>query len=298
MQDFKGKTAFITGGGAGIGLAMARAFLQEGMKVVVADIRQKHLDETAAALAFARDRVHFIRLDVTDRAAMEAAAAETEKRFGALHLLCNNAGVSNHVRADVATYGDWDWVMGVNVMGVGNGLVAFLPGMKAHGEGGHIVNTGSIASLSPRQGRSTIYTAAKFAILGLSAGLRYNMAPYGIGVSILCPGLTATKISLSEEIRPAAFASDAAHPPRDSEMGAGMDPADVTAKVVAGVRANAPYIMTTAMLLNDEIRAFYDGIIAALPAEEKRWPGQDEYEAKRRAFIARETKKFGDLAGG
>jgi len=149
MRDLRGKVAFITGGGSGIGLGVARAFVNEGMNVVLADLRQDHLDAASAAFASTgRSRnVHTIRLDVTDRDAMAAAALETERVFGKLHVLMNNAGVGIEGPFRDATYADWDFALGVNLGGVINGIQTFLPRIRAHGEGGHVINTASLAAL-------------------------------------------------------------------------------------------------------------------------------------------------------
>ena len=140
MKEVVGKTAFITGGTSGIGLAMARTFVQAGMKVVVAGRRRDHLDEALASFAGSK-AVHGIQLDVTDRAAMARAADEAERVFGNVHVLCNNAGVIVRGPLKLATYDDWDWMVGVNLGGVVNGIQTFLPRILAHGEPAHIVNT-------------------------------------------------------------------------------------------------------------------------------------------------------------
>ena len=147
MKDVEGKVAFVTGGASGIGWGMARAFMNAGMKVVVADLLQQHLDEVAAQHPGANN-LHLIKVDVTDRAGMERAAQETIDVFGKVHVLCNNAGVAARGQIDEHSYADWDYVMGVCVGGTINGLVNFLPKIKAHGEGGHIVNTSSMANLA------------------------------------------------------------------------------------------------------------------------------------------------------
>ena len=148
MKHVEGKVAFITGGASGIGFGMAQVFLKSGMKVIIADVLQERLDEAARILAASTNRdYHFIKVDVTDRKAMAAAADEAERVFGKVHVLCNNAGVYGNLPIESATYEDWDWVLGTNLGGVVNGLVSFLPKIIAHGEGGHIVNTSSMAGL-------------------------------------------------------------------------------------------------------------------------------------------------------
>ena len=202
MNELKGKTAFITGGANGIGLGMAEVFGEQGMNVVIADIRGDHLERATRDLSRDGRSVHPIQLDVRDRAAMAAAADETEKVFGRVHLVCNNAGINLFKPMDECTYNDWDWVMGVNLGGVINGVVEFVARLKAHGEGGHIVNTASMASIISGPGAG-IYTAAKFGVRGLSECLHYSLAPFGIGVSVLCPGLVRSMIYDSNSVRPA-----------------------------------------------------------------------------------------------
>jgi NAD(P)-dependent dehydrogenase (short-subunit alcohol dehydrogenase family) len=187
-MDFMGKKAFITGGVSGIGFGIARALSNHGMDLVLAYRNEDY--RTAAECWFAeagRAVPQFVKLDVTDRTRW----AEVAEEAGKVHVLVNNAGVSVFGPTDEASYADHDWIMGVNYGGVVNGCVSFIPKMKAHGEGGHIVNVASMAAYcaGPQAG---IYTASKFAVRGLTECLRYNLAPYGIGVSLMCPGLTKT----------------------------------------------------------------------------------------------------------
>lgn len=181
MRNVKGKVAFITGGASGAGLGMARVFLKNEIKVVLADIRQDSLDHAMAQFGNNPD-VHAIRLDVTDREAFVRAADETERVFGKVHIVCNNAGINLFVPIEECTYNDWDWVMGVNFGGVVNGIQTFVPRIRKHGEGGHIVNTASMAAFLP-SAMAGIYTAAKFGVRGLSEALRFSLYKYNIGVS-------------------------------------------------------------------------------------------------------------------
>ncbi|TLY91451.1 MAG: SDR family NAD(P)-dependent oxidoreductase, partial [Gammaproteobacteria bacterium] len=146
MQNLPGKTAFVTGGASGIGLGIAKALLGAGMKVVIADIREDHLASATAELG-SPERVLALELDVTDRAAYARAADAAEARFRKIHVLCNNAGVGVAGPTELATFADWDWVLGVNHGGVVNGIVTLLPRIMRHGEGGHIVNTASMSGL-------------------------------------------------------------------------------------------------------------------------------------------------------
>ena len=154
MRDVAGKVAFVTGGASGVGLGMATAFSGAGMKVAIADIRRDEVDAAAGQLG---GDVHPIRVDVTDRDALAAAADEVEQVFGKVHVVCNNAGINLFNDIGEATYQDWDGVLGVNLQGVINGVVTFVPRIRAHGEGGHLVNTGSMASVHRRAGRRDLH---------------------------------------------------------------------------------------------------------------------------------------------
>ncbi|MDA1074424.1 MAG: SDR family NAD(P)-dependent oxidoreductase [Proteobacteria bacterium] len=201
MQDVTGKVAFITGGASGMGLAMARSFSAAGMKVVIADIEQTALDAAAAEFEASNADVLTLKVDVTDRNAMEQAARKTLDRFEKVHVICNNAGVAVGGNVSDMEYSDWDWVMGVNVNGVINGIQTFLKRIKAHGEGGHIVNTASLAGHIPVP-RLSVYNTSKYAVVGLSEAMRLDLAADGIGVSVLCPGVVNTNIFNSERNRP------------------------------------------------------------------------------------------------
>ncbi|HTV50380.1 MAG TPA: SDR family NAD(P)-dependent oxidoreductase [Steroidobacteraceae bacterium] len=275
MKDVSGKVAFITGGGSGVGFGMAQAFCNAGMRVVIADIRQDHLDTALEHFARAGQRagVHAVRLDVTDRAAMAQAADEAERTFGNVHLVCNNAGINLFNDIADASYEDWDWVLGINLGGVVNGVRTFVPRLRKHGAGGHIVNTASMAAFiaGPVAG---IYTCSKFAVRGLSETLRYSLAPHGIGVSVLCPGLVNSAIHESERIRPARLQgsgapSDPAFLARlaDLHQRAGMPPLEVGDKVLQAIRRNEFYIFTHPEF-KEELREIFEEALHALPGEQ------------------------------
>ncbi len=191
---------------------------------------------------------------------------------GPIHLLVNNAGVSVFGPTDEASYDDYDWIMGVNFGGVVNGLVTFIPRMKAHGQGGHIVNVASMAAYlsGPQAG---IYTASKFAVRGLTECLRFNLAPHGIGVSLMCPGLTRTNAWDSALRRPAHFGQSGFAAPDPAELSqfgtafeAGMDPLEVGAKTLAGIIENRAVIFTHPEFVED-FTEIYHASVAALPSE-------------------------------
>ena len=268
MREVEGKVAFITGGGSGVGLGMARAFVGAGMRVAIADIREDHLEQATAELGADVLAVH---LDITDRDAFARAADETERALGNVHVLCNNAGINLFTDIADATYQDWDWVLGVNLGGVVNGVVTFVPRIKAHGEGGHVVNTASMAAFIAGPGAG-IYTTAKFAVHGLSDALRWSLLPHGIGVSMVCPGLVKSKIYESNKIRPAELSTDVT--PADEEFmrilpglhEAGMEPDEIGEKVLRAIRENRFYVFTHPDH-RDELREIFDETLAAFPDE-------------------------------
>jgi NAD(P)-dependent dehydrogenase (short-subunit alcohol dehydrogenase family) len=291
MRDFAGKTAFITGGASGIGLGMARAFLARGMKVVIGDLLQAHLDEARGALG-ASNRLHGIRLDVSDRAAMSAAAHETAEVFGNVHVLCNNVGVSQRNPIDEASYADWDYVLNVNLGGTVNGLVEFLPGMKAHGEGGHVVNTSSMAGMIPVPSFAGIYATSKFAVRGMSDALRLALAPYGIGVSVLCPGLVRTRAMTAGDLYRAEHERSRPDVDLRDTVDGGMDPAEVGERVAQAIEENQAYVFPHGEFV-PEVRAYFEEMLAAFPAEfemdERRRTGEE-----RRAKMTAEAKALAD----
>jgi NAD(P)-dependent dehydrogenase (short-subunit alcohol dehydrogenase family) len=211
-------------------------------------------------------------MDVTDRASVHAAAADVERRFGALHVLCNSAGVNLLGPMDEATYHDWDWIMGVNLGGVINSLVEFLPLIKKHGQGGHVVNVASMSSFVTGPG-SGVYATSKFAVRGLTESMRYNLAPYRIGVSLLCPGLTKSKIYEAPLHRPPHLSKSAVHLDDATirrlaaihELGMSAD--EVGRKTLEGVRRNAFYIFSHPEF-RDEVRETCDEILSSLPEDE------------------------------
>jgi NAD(P)-dependent dehydrogenase (short-subunit alcohol dehydrogenase family) len=266
-MDVKGKVAFVTGGASGIGLGMARAFVRAGMTVMIADVREDHLASALSSFSNS-EKVRGLKLDVTDRSAMARAVEETLRAFGKVHVLCNNAGVGLAGPMKLATYADWDWVMGVNLGGVINGVVAFLPHMLAQREGGHIVNTCSMSGILPHAGAG-IYTTSKAAVIGMSEVLRTELAEENIGVSAFCPGPVQTKIAQSGKTRPAHLAEtgyaefDKAREGR-SVSPLYMEPLRVGERVLEGVRRNELFIFTHSEF-RDGVRERCEAIMAAIP---------------------------------
>src|SRR5262245_32396866 len=251
MKSVAGKVAFVTGGASGIGLGIAGAFVEAGIKVAIADLRQDHIEHAMAE--FARrgqsKSVHAIRLDVTDRAAMAAAADETERVFGKVHVLVNNAGIGIQGPFRGITYADWDFGMAVNLGGVINGLQTFLPRIRAHGEGGYVVSTASLAALVPMPAQFVTYVAAKAAVVAISETIRGELAREGIGVSVLCPGPVKTNIHEVAKNRPDRFAvGDAFRQVEESGTGvvfpSMMQPQEVGALVLKAILDDELYIIT------------------------------------------------------
>ena len=249
MQELQGKTAFITGGASGIGFSMARAFGAAGMNVVLADINEDDLGAAVDELRERQIKVAGVRCDVADRKSLEQAADETIAAFGKVHVVCNNAGVGAGGAIGTLKPGDWDWTIAVNLMGVVYGTEAFLPHIRAHGEGGHFVNTASMAGLISIPGMEP-YTASKYAVVGMSEGWAGQLAPENIGVSVLCPGFVRTRIHESARARQDRFgpAADERDPERVEAARqlilGGLDPERVGARVVEAVQAGELYIFT------------------------------------------------------
>jgi NAD(P)-dependent dehydrogenase (short-subunit alcohol dehydrogenase family) len=247
MRELRGKVAVVTGGASGIGLALVERFLAEGMKVVAADVEEPALGKEVARLAQAGADVLGVRTDVRDPGSVHALADETLRRHGAVHVVCNNAGVAPTGPMLDASPADWRWVIEVNVLGVAHGVHVFAPLLRAQGEG-HIVNTASEAGLvsTPLLGA---YVASKHAVVGLSESLYHELAGTGVGVSVLCPNLVRTRIFHSERNR--GDAADltprqqaAIAPLREMIQQRGIAPAGVAERVVEAIRADRFWIFT------------------------------------------------------
>ncbi|HRK72223.1 MAG TPA: SDR family NAD(P)-dependent oxidoreductase [Micropepsaceae bacterium] len=251
MIDLKGKTAFITGGASGLGLAMARALGHEGMKIMLADLDAEGLKVAEAELQGRQIEAASVIVDVTDRSAVRNGALKTVERFGKVHVVCNNAGVAVGGPIGTVRERDWDWIIDVNIKGVVYGVETFTPLIKAHGEGGHFVNTASMAGMISPPGMEP-YCASKFAVVAMSEGWAGQLAPFNIGVSALCPGYAKSRIFESGRARPASYGG-----PGDIDPGIsvnreeavarvlnGMDADVVGRRVVEGIKANELHIFT------------------------------------------------------
>lgn len=254
MQDFTDKVAVVTGAAEGIGKAIARAAAAEGMKLVLADIDAAALDALAAEFAAADVPVLALRTDVSSPEQVDALADAAFARFGAVHLLVNNAGVAVAKSVWETTPKDWEWVLGVNLYGVTNGLRAFVPRMLERGEAGHIVNTASVAGLLSVPALAA-YNASKFAVVTVSEGLHHDLAlrQAPIGVSVLCPSWVKTRIAESGRHRlDEEGAVQAGTSVQSQKIGqavfqavqAGITPDSVAESVFEAVRAGRFYIVT------------------------------------------------------
>jgi NAD(P)-dependent dehydrogenase (short-subunit alcohol dehydrogenase family) len=281
MKNLSGKVAFITGGASGIGLGIARAFLRAGIKVVIADASRSNLDDATAQLKSEPGQYHLMQLDVTDRAAFARAGDEAEATVGKVHLLCNNAGIGSGPSIVTAGYEDWDRMIGINLYGVVNGIVTFLPRILAHGEGGYIVNTSSMAGVLPLPDPGGIYSTTKFAVRGMTESLRLALAPKGVGAAVLCPGLTKTRILDA--------ARDAMQQGKAAALSAGfvtaqqhaMDPLLVGQAVLQGIERNAAFILPHGEFV-DEVKTMHEEIEAAFRTDLPCHPERARFENVRR----------------
>lgn len=269
MQDFAGQLAFITGGASGAGFGQAQVFGRSGCRIVIADIRADAVEKARAALAAEGIEVHGIALDITDRAAYAAAADEVERVFGqAPTLLFNTAGVNNFGPIENTTYGDFDWLIGVNLGGVVNGMVTFVPRMIASGKPCHVV---TVASLGGFTGSALAgpYSAAKAAVINLMEGYRQGLEKYGIGVSVVCPANIKSNIAEATLTRSAAYGEsgyvegEEAIASLHSIYQHGMEPEVLATHVMQGIRDNALYIIPypeTKDMLQQHFQAILDSI--------------------------------------
>lgn len=268
MKDFAGRTAFVTGGANGVGIGIVRNLLERGAKVAIADIRQDAIDRALQSLD--NREVMGVQLDVASRDGFKAAADAVEAQFGPVSILVNNAGVNLFQPIEESSYDDWDWLLGVNLHGVINGVQTFVPRMvervKAGQQvGGHVVNTASMAAFLAG-GSPGIYNTTKYAVRGLSESLRYSLLQYGIGVSVLCPGLVKSYIYASDDIRPDGLkaqmkAVDTAAVERLAGVHEfGMEPDVIGARVIEAMEANRLYIFSHPDH-KDELREVFDYIL-------------------------------------
>jgi NAD(P)-dependent dehydrogenase (short-subunit alcohol dehydrogenase family) len=244
MESLRDRVAVVTGGGSGIGRALIEAFAREGARVVVADIEEAAASAVADAVRTRGGEAIAVRVDVSDLAQVQALADRAFAHFGAVHVLCNNAGVALWGALQDATHQDWEWVLGVNLWGVIHGLEAFLPRMIAQRQPGHVVNTGSMAGLIASQGLG-VYNASKYAVVGISETLAKDLRPHQIGVSVICPMGVSTQIRQSARNRPPRLRNEGPRAGGEVELiGASLTPEVVAAMTLAAIRANRLYVIT------------------------------------------------------
>lgn len=282
-----GRVAFITGAVTGIGLGVAQAFADAGMRLALSYRNEDDKERTAQWFASkGYEQPLFIKLDVTDRERFGTIANLVAEQFGEVHVLVNNAGVSVFGPTDEASYDDYDWIMGVNFGGVVNGLVSFLPKIKASTGRRHVVNVASMAAFLPGP-QAGIYTASKYAVRGLTESLRYNLAPHGIGCSLCCPALTKTNAWASAQKRPEEFGDSGFAPARAGELeqfgtafDEGMDPYEVGTKILNGMTEQKGLILTHPEH-GPDFEEIHAATMAALPIEDAP-PGRLKIEQLRR----------------
>jgi NAD(P)-dependent dehydrogenase (short-subunit alcohol dehydrogenase family) len=270
MKDLAGKTAFVTGAASGIGLGVATRLAQAGVKVMLCDIEEAALEKAVAGLKQTNADIDGVRADVSVKAELQAAAEATLARYGEVHIVHNNAGVTGGGGYGAWTDAGWSWTIGVNLMAVIWGVEIFGPLIERHGQGGHIVNTASIAGLISGSGNA--YNVTKYGVMALSEGLRVELAPRGIGVSVLCPGFIRTQIIDSVRNLPGRFAGAVPVTPMEGatpdwltsirdRIAGGIDPLYVGDLVREGIEEDWAYIFT-----DNEFEPFIDARFAGIKA--------------------------------
>ena len=272
MSDIQGRVAFVTGGASGLGLSMARTFLSRGASVMLADRDAEGLARAVEALSKDSNAVSSVVCDVADAGALEEAAQKTGDHFGKVHIVANNAGVGLGGQPGEIPLQDWRWIVDINLMGVVHGVELFTPLIQSHGEGGHFINTASMAGHVAPGGMGP-YNATKYAVVGYSESLKAELMPHKIGVSVLCPGWVRTQIHTTGFGRPSNTVSleEAQQDPQFQEMDAvikgGLDPDKVSDWVAECVEANRLYIFTHEIMKIGidmkyaQIQADYEAII-------------------------------------
>lgn len=265
------RVALVTGGASGIGLGIATALLRRGARVVIGDIRADHMEKAATALAEHGDRLYMQKLDVTSAEDWQRMRDEIQTRYGALHILCLNAGIGILGTLLQARPHDWAWVMGVNLRGTTLGLETFLPLLRANDVGGHLCATSSMGGLMVADDGG-IYSSAKFGVVGLMEVLRAELAAERIGVTVLCPAGVNTNIHDHGFMRPAQFADTGLSTDPEQQramqdmarsiLAIGADPLQVGERVVDALLADEPYVFTDGRVASI-LQARRDALLAA-----------------------------------
>ena len=298
MKDFRGKVAFITGGASGAGFGQAKVFSEAGCKVVIADIRKDHLDEAKAYFREKKVKVHTIQLDITDRKAYTEAADEVEKVYGSPpQLLFNTAGVNAFGPGEASTFEDFDWIMGVDLGGVINGMVIFVPRMIKAGKGGHIVSVASMGGFMPGP-TTTPYSTAKAAVIMLMQCYYQSLKKYGIGVSCVCPGGIKSNIGESSYTRPKRLENTGYNTTEKTiafmrhHYSFGIEPVELAQIVKKGIE-NEQFLIIPSPEPEKMLRENFERIINyASPEGMKR---QEELDRKRREEM---RKRMGEIKEG
>ncbi|MFI6317750.1 SDR family NAD(P)-dependent oxidoreductase [Nonomuraea sp. NPDC050556] len=255
MDHLNGRTAVITGAASGIGAALAAELASHGMSVVVADIDADGAHHVAGELRARGLPAIGARVDVSDPESVQDLARRSYDEFGSVELLCNNAGVLLFGAIAESSLGDWRWLSSVNVEGMLNCLHAFLQRMRAQQGWRHVMNTASTHAFLPDPRHTALYSATKHAIVGLSLGLRAELAPEGIGVTVLCPGQVATRILDSQRNRSEAFGERASEPFGTGVVPMAIEPGQVARDAVEGVLRDAPIVFSLPEHGREEFRA-------------------------------------------
>ena len=279
ITSFEGKIAFITGGASGIGLGIAKVLVERGAQVVLADLRQDHIDDALAEFAGGgkSNAVSALQLDVTNREKYREAAQKMRDEFGGIDILVNNAGVGLEGPLLEATYADYDFGFGVNVGGVINGFTEFLPQMVAHGRGGHIVSTASLAAEVVMPSQMAIYAASKAAVCHFCESVKGELAQHDIGVSILLPGPVKSRIHETHQNRPDHLREASGFKASEEKLSRRivgenwMEAEDAGRLVADGILANQTYIVTHGFY-KDAMRARAEAVLAATPDRKEEAP--------------------------
>jgi len=273
VKDFRDQIAFITGGASGAGFGQAQVFGRAGAKIVIADVRAAAIEKALGELKSEGITAHGIVLDITDRAAYARAADEVERVFGAPPtLLFNTAGVNSFGPVENSTYDDFDWIVGVNLGGVVNGMITFVPRMIKTGKPGHIVTTSSLGGLMG-SAFAAPYSAAKAAVVNLMESYRQSLEKYGIGVSVVCPANIKSNIAEASKLRPAQYGQSGYVENADSIASLhsihihGMEPVELAGHIKRGIEENQLYIIPYPEA-KDGLKKHFDAIVeSVLPLE-------------------------------
>jgi NAD(P)-dependent dehydrogenase (short-subunit alcohol dehydrogenase family) len=284
ITEFEGKIAFVTGGASGIGLGIAKVLVERGAKVVLADLRQDHIDDALAEFAGGgkSNAVSALQLDVSNRAQYREAAEKMQDEFGGIDILVNNAGVGLEGPVLEATYADYDFGIGVNLGGVINGHVEVVPQMIAHGRGGHIVSTASLAAEVVMPDHLAIYAASKAAVCHYCEAVKGVLGTKGIGVSILLPGPVKSRIHEAHENRPEHLRTESGYKASEERLSRRivgddwMDPIEVGNLVADGILSNATYLVTHGVF-RPAMQARFDAVMAATPDRSEPLPDFGKY---------------------